>query len=81
LGHHDWRLPNRNELASLLERQCDSPAINAALFPDTVAGPYWSSSPNAGDAQQAWSVDFSDGQVSGAAKTDASHARLVRGGQ
>ena len=81
LNHSDWRLPNRNELASLLERQCSSPAINATLFPSTVAGPYWSSSPNAGDAQQAWSVNFTDGRVNGAAKTASAYVRMVRGGQ
>ena len=81
LNHSDWRLPNRNELASLVEHQCDTPAINATMFPSTVAGPYWSSSPNAGDAQQAWSVNFSDGRVNGVAKTGSSYVRLVRGGQ
>jgi alpha-tubulin suppressor-like RCC1 family protein len=81
LGHSHWRLPNRNELASLLEQQCSSPAINAALFPSTVAAPYWSSSPDAGVAQQAWSVNFNDGRVAGAAKTGSAYVRLVRGGQ
>ncbi len=76
-----WRLPNRNELASLVEHQCSSPAINAALFPSTVATSYWSSSPNAANAQQAWSVDFSDGRVSGVAKTGSAYVRMVRGGK
>jgi alpha-tubulin suppressor-like RCC1 family protein len=79
LGYSDWRVPNRNELASLVEHQCSSPAINAAVFPNTVADYYWSSSPDA-DAQQAWSVDFNDGRVSGAAKTGSAYVRLVRGG-
>jgi len=81
LGFGDWRLPNRNELTSLVEHQCNSPAINSTLFPSTGAAPYWSSSPNAGDPLNAWYVDFSDGRVNGAPKTDGSYARLIRGGQ
>ena len=81
LGHSDWRLPNRNELASLLEQQCNSPAINATVFPSTIAAPYWSSSPSASDVQQAWSIDLDDGRVSDSPKTTGSYVRLVRGGQ
>ncbi len=41
-----WRVPNRNELMSLLERACDSPAINTTWFPETPASAgLFSSSP------------------------------------
>ena len=84
LGYGDWRLPNRNELASLVEHQCNTPAINDTRFPGSVAAPYWSSSPYAGDALRAWYVDFLDGVVRDGLKTDTSisyYVRLVRGGQ
>ncbi len=81
LGYDDWRLPNRNELMSLVEHQCSGPAINETDFPSTPTEFYWSSSPNAAQAAQAWSINFDDGRVGSAAKTDSSHARLVRGGQ
>ena len=81
LGVSDWRLPNRNELTSLVEYKCDTPAINAAIFPSTGEGPYWSSSPDAADAGNAWNVDFLDGKVSGAPKTNSYYVRLIRGGK
>ena len=81
LGHSDWRLPNRNELTSLVEYKCDTPAINATIFPGTGEGPYWSSSPDATAAGNAWNVDFRDGKVSSAPKTSGYNVRLIRGGK
>ena len=59
-GYVDWRLPNVKELLSLVERQCLSPAINAAVFPDTVVEtPFWSSTPD--NIVSVYLVDFRDG--------------------
>ena len=81
-SHTDWRLPNRNELASLVERSCNGPAINATYFPDIVSGTFWSSSTYAGDSLHAWGVDFNVGTVRNHNKTSVlSSIRLVRGGQ
>ena len=77
-GNSDWRLPNIKELMSLTERQCSSPAINAAVFPDTpVDSPFWSSTPDV--LSSAYIVDHRDGTHDIGRRLTASHRlRLVR---
>ena len=80
-GNSLWRLPNKNELESLVERRCYGPAINLTYFPnDPGWGVVWSSSPNAGDFDGAWSVGFYNGYVGYHFKNDGNYVRLVRGG-
>jgi hypothetical protein len=79
-GHTDWRLPNKNELTSIVEEACTAPAINEKVFPATPPLFFWSSSPYAGLAHGAWSVDFGFGPVNASVKSGNLNARLVRGG-
>ncbi|HHI94556.1 MAG TPA: DUF1566 domain-containing protein [Gammaproteobacteria bacterium] len=79
-SYTDWRLPNRNELASLVERQCYLPAINENLFPNTSSSYYWSSTPRADSAAEVWGVYFHYGIVFVGNKSNADNVRLVRGG-
>lgn len=60
-GQNGWRLPNVKELANLADKGCSSPAIDATVFPYTVASYYWTSSPFVADSNSAWIVDFSNG--------------------
>lgn len=80
LGHGDWRLPNRNELASLVERKCDMPAINGAVFPATPSTSFWTSSPYALNGGFAWRVGFDAGEESPLPKANLMNVRLVRSG-
>lgn len=77
-GRVGWRLPNKNELESIVEIRCSAPAINETVFPATPSAFYWSSSPYAGVSDGAWSVDFTYGTVLASTKTGKIHVRLVR---
>lgn len=78
-GFGDWRLPNRNELASLVHRACRAPAIARSAFPGTPAASFWSSS--AAFAGFAWYVDFTEGELAPGGVNGDRLLRLVRGGQ
>jgi len=80
-GSSDWRLPNREELRSLVETGCHSPAINTLAFPVTPSLFGWSSTTVASNVAGAWRVDFLYGNSEPALKVDAHTVRLVRGGQ
>jgi Protein of unknown function (DUF1566) len=82
-GFTDWRLPNVNELQSLLERACYSPAINALRFPGPFnSNYYWSATSGANNSSNAWVVGFFYGDADRfARKIDTYVVRLVRGGQ
>jgi len=80
-GADDWRIPNRNELASIVESRCHSPAINGEVFPATPTEWFWTGSPNSANGDQAWVVLFADGEVQPAAISGEYAVRLVRGGR
>ena len=70
-----------DELASITHKGTHNLAIDANHFPNTLANPYWSSSPLAGYADYAWLVNFSYGYADGDGKDDANPVRLVCSGQ
>lgn len=58
-----WRLPNVKELSSIVDKTKNNPAIDRTAFPATPSAHYWSSSPYAGSASDAWFVGFGYGSV------------------
>lgn len=76
----DWRLPNAKELQSLGETGCHSPSVNLALFPNTPAIWFWTSTSNAPGASKAWGVNFDHGNVLNFNKSTSFGVRLVRDG-
>ncbi|NCC25212.1 MAG: DUF1566 domain-containing protein [Deltaproteobacteria bacterium] len=79
-GHTDWRLPNRNELQSLVDFSRSEPAIDTTVFPDSNYA-YWSSSPLASGAVSAWKVNFSFGHVDTYGVSNGLWVRAVRTGE
>ncbi|MEA3486997.1 MAG: DUF1566 domain-containing protein [Thermodesulfobacteriota bacterium] len=81
-GYSDWRMPNREELRSIVDCGRYKPAIDAGYFPNTVSSNYWSSSIYANSTYRAWSILFNyGGDVSNGNRSYSYYVRAVRGGQ
>ena len=78
--HDDWRLPNRNELQSILDYTRYGPSLDPA-FPLIRPSSNWSSNTNAANPATAWIVNFYNGDVSILGKENESYVHAVRGGQ
>jgi hypothetical protein len=77
-GHCDWRLPNLNELRSIVNYGLFSPAIDAT-FGLTKVDAYWSSTTNLLFPSSAYDVRFSGGGVATEDKVTDDFVRAVRG--
>jgi hypothetical protein len=73
-----WRLPTKDELATLVSPTCRNPAINEEVFPGMALDKlwYWSSTPY--DDSTAWNVDFGHGSIYGCFRWFSNSVRLVR---
>ncbi|MBC8236662.1 MAG: DUF1566 domain-containing protein [Helicobacteraceae bacterium] len=78
--HSDWRLPNINELTSLVDDTRYDPAISSE-FQNTISNGYWSSTTYANDTDFAWGLNFGNGGQDGYGKAGDYYVRCVRAGQ
>lgn len=60
-GYADWRMPNIDELATIVEYQCFDPAVNLSVFPATPSKTYWSSTPDPQVSGEGRSIYFKYG--------------------
>lgn len=67
-----WRLPTLDEALSIIEKQCENPAVNLSIFPDTFNGEYWAASKG-----EYYAVDFRDGSYRKASNEDSLFVRFV----
>jgi hypothetical protein len=88
LGYNDWRMPNRNEMTSLIDFSRKDPVL-PERFPFTNTGDYnleyyyWTSTTRADATDQAWIVVLREGMMGGGnalqyAKTADWHVWPVR---
>ena len=83
-GFTDWRVPNKNELKSIVKLDTytiDQPSIDTSAFPGTPVDWFWTSTTFAPDPSGASIVNFTVGNNQALNKTDSAHVRLVRSGQ
>jgi hypothetical protein len=71
-GHSDWRLPNVNELESLLDSSQTNPALPPGHpFINVQPSGYWSSTTGAFDTTYAWFVNMGYASVDSSNKADS----------
>ncbi|MBT7331415.1 MAG: DUF1566 domain-containing protein [Oceanospirillaceae bacterium] len=78
-GNNDWRVPEIDEMTSLVETDCKSPSINTRVFSGIEPEVYWSSESNFWLRSMGWSLFFYRGYYfNKQAKTDSFRFMLVR---
>lgn len=61
--YYDWRLPDRNELQSIVDYSRYNPSIDTDYFSSTAFSRYWSSTADVSYTNYAWFVSFDYGHV------------------
>ncbi|MCC6274398.1 MAG: DUF1566 domain-containing protein, partial [Leptospiraceae bacterium] len=77
-----WRLPTRKEIETIYDYSATvAPFINGTAFPATVTNWYWSSTIDAANTTDSWTIDFSAGQngISSLPRTNLYPVRCVSG--
>ena len=77
-GKSDWRLPNINELSSIVDYNSNSNLDK--IFKYRSKDIYWSSTSHAANASIAWAIDFDSGSNTYKDKSKKYSLRCVRGG-
>ena len=80
-GYTDWRVPDINELHSIVHQGRVNPTIDTNYFPNTIPSWFWSSSPYASYSYGAWILNFNYGYDGSNLRNYGLYVRLVRGGQ
>ena len=80
-NHCDWRLPNIDELATIVETNVPGGAARIdAIFGPTEPNTYWSATTRVGERRFAWGIYFRDGIADPYNKSGHFFVRAVRGG-
>jgi len=82
-GYTDWRLPNRNELATFINRAKSSTAgwLGTEGFINTNPDYYWTSTTDMDTKSSAWTVNFLEGSITTLAKSELHYLVPVRAWQ
>jgi hypothetical protein len=74
----NWRLPNVDELQTLVDYTTSSPSINSAAFPSTPSNYFWTSTIYQPSPTNAWIIDFRNGVVVSLDVSNDCFVRCVR---
>jgi hypothetical protein len=79
-GFSDWRLPNKEELRSIVDYNDLTPAVDQHFFPTLMADFYWSKETYLADEKLAWGIYFGYGCGICYLKESQFYVMAVRGG-
>ncbi|WP_139786637.1 DUF1566 domain-containing protein, partial [Desulfamplus magnetovallimortis] len=79
-GYSDWRIPDVEELSTIIDYTRVLPSIPANIFDTVTTGVYWSGSAYAYETYVGWIVSFFDGNLSYYRKNAFYYVRCVRSG-
>ena len=79
-GFSDWRMPNKDELRSIIDYSKTGPAVDTRYFPNTKSDLYWTSVPYKMQRPFIWGIFFGLGSGICYAPTSERYVRAVRGG-
>jgi len=79
-GFTDWRLPNKNELFSIINNGARDPALYTEYFINFGIDRYWTSSVNFAFSDDVWVIILYDGDVGTAVAMMSMKLVCVRGG-
>jgi hypothetical protein len=77
-GHDDWRVPNLPELATITERACKNPRINAAVFPGTPLLSFWTTMKKPA-SELIYAMNFGEKGLEMVEKEHRGPVRMIRG--
>jgi len=77
-GYSDWRIPDIDELITLVDYGNYSSAIKTSYFANTNSSKYWTGSLNAKYSQNALNIHFHDGDLDYSNTSNSRYVRLVR---
>jgi hypothetical protein len=82
-GHSDWRLPNVNELQSIMDRDRSNLALwlNSQGFTNMRSGYYWTSTTQTSSPVRAWVANLWAGHLGANNKNRSNYIWTVRSGQ
>ena len=78
-NNSDWRLPTVKELASIIDYNKYSPAIDNLSFKNTISYPYWTSTSDIGGSSSRLAIHFESGEIANITKEVSAYSRCVRG--